>query len=252
MNIGILQADSVLPQFRPTHGDYPDMIADVLGTAAAALDVSVSFETWDVEHGGYPPQMDACDGYVITGSRKSVYDDEPWIRRLLDYVRELHLARKKLVGLCFGHQLVAEALGGKTLGAEAGWGVGIHTSRLVARPWFIGGERRDREPAARETDSFSLIVSHRDQVVRLPEDAALVATSDFCPNSMFTLGEHILAMQGHPEFRTAYSKDLMAVGADILGPETLARGLASLGRPLMRDLVARWIIRFLLGREQAS
>ena len=120
MRVGILQADSVLVQFQPDHGNYPGMIAGILGQAATELNLEAEFRNYDVEHGIYPDTIDECDAYVITGSKKSVYDDDPWIDVLKEYTRELHRAEKKLVGLCFGHQLVAEALGGKTLGAELG------------------------------------------------------------------------------------------------------------------------------------
>lgn len=239
LTIGILQADSVLEQFQPKHGNYPEMIMEVLGQAAAALDTEVRFVNYNVEHGEYPASVNECDGYVITGSKKSVYDDEPWIHDLIDYVRLLDTQQKKTVGLCFGHQLIAEALGGKTLGAEAGWGVGVHDSELIRQPWFID----------QDADHYTLIVSHKDQVVSLPDGAERLATSDFCPNSMFVLGDHMLGVQGHPEFKKAYSRDLMDMREDILGPETYGRGVASLEQPLMRDDVARWVMRFLIGSE---
>ncbi len=237
MRIGILQADSVLEQFQPVHGNYPEMIQDILGRAARALDVDLAFEIYDVEHGVYPDTIDACDGYVITGSRKSVYDDEPWIKSLISFVQRLHEDRKKVIGLCFGHQLIAEALGGKTMGAQAGWGVGVHNSQLVEHPWFVDDE----------ADHYTLIVSHKDQVVSLPVDSTLLASSEFCPNSMFTVGDHMLAMQGHPEFNKAYSRDLMDMREEILGEQTYQKGVASLAGALMRDDVARWIVRFLKG-----
>ncbi|MFN3238443.1 MAG: glutamine amidotransferase-related protein [Pseudomonadales bacterium] len=127
MKIGILKADSVLEQFQPEHGDYPDMFVRRLGDNAPE---SVEFATYDVEHGVYPNHMDDCDGYVITGSKKSVYDDEDWIRALEAYVVELHEHLKPLIGICFGHQLVAQALGGKTEAAAVGWGVGVHESTI--------------------------------------------------------------------------------------------------------------------------
>ena len=144
MKIGILQADSVVDQFQPRHGNYPGMIESILAKAAKhVFDETWQYETYDVEHNQYPETTDACDGYVITGSKKSVYDNEAWIHRLKDYVVTLHTERKRVVGLCFGHQLIADALGGQTRSAEVGWGVGIHRSEVVNRPWFMDEEVSD-------------------------------------------------------------------------------------------------------------
>ncbi len=239
MKIGILQADSVLDQFQPVHGNYPGMIAGTLGQAADELQVVAEFVNYDVEHGVYPDAIEECDGYVITGSKKSVYDDEPWIEPLKAFTRELHAAEKKLVGLCFGHQLIADALGGQTLGAETGWCVGIHRSEVLHSSWFMEDD---------ELSFYTLIVSHRDQVMLLPEGAQLLASAEQCPNSMYSIGDHIFTMQGHPEFNREYSRDLMEMRRDILGPETYRAGVASLDEPLMRDIVSRWIIRFIKGK----
>ena len=239
MRIGILQADAVMEQFQPAHGNYPGMIAGILGRAATELNLDVECRNYNVEHGIYPNATDECDAYVITGSKKSVYDDDPWIAALKEYTCELHQEEKKLVGLCFGHQLVAEALGGKTLGADVGWCVGIHESEVIQPQWFMSDDELDR---------FQLIVSHKDQVVQLPEGAQLLASAEQCPNSMYCVGDHILTMQGHPEFTREYSRDLMEMRREILGVETYSEGVASLAKPLKKNIIARWIIRFMKGK----
>jgi GMP synthase-like glutamine amidotransferase len=236
MKIGILKADSVLPQFQGEFGDYPDMFVARL---AANSESEVTFHSYDVEHLEYPENLDDCDGYVITGSKKSVYDDEPWIHRLEQYVRVLHSAKKPLVGVCFGHQLVAQALGGKTQSAAEGWGVGVHTNQLVKQQDFM-------EP---QLEAFRVLVSHKDQVTSLPDGAVKLASSDFCPNAMYQVDDHILCVQGHPEFVKAYSQSLINLRQEILGEELFEQGVASLEQPLDSDTLARWILNFIQSRS---
>jgi len=232
LKVGILQADAVLPQFQAQFGNYPDMFQTLLSGAATG---PIEFAVYDVEHLQYPKTLDECDGYVITGSKKSVYDDEPWIHRLRQFVLDLHQAKIRLVGICFGHQIVATALGGDTQPAAVGWGVGIHRSELVASKEFM-------QPPL---DSIAAIVSHKDQVTRLPEGAELLAGSEFCPNAMYQVQDHILTFQGHPEFCKSYSKALMDMRQDILGSEKYQAGVSSLTQPMHAETLAQWIVRFL-------
>lgn len=236
MKIGILQADSVLPQFQDIHGDYPDMIMDRLEDNS---ETEIEFEIYDVEHGHYPDAIDDCDGYVITGSKKSVYDDEHWIETLGQYVQDLYVVKKPLIGICFGHQLVAQALGGRTQASEKGWGVGVHRSHVIKPQDFM-------QP---HLDDINVLVSHKDQVSMLPMNAELIASSEFCPNSMYQIGGHIFCLQGHPEFVPNYSSDLMDMREEILGPEVHQAGKNSLSKPLDSDVIAKWILTFL---EQAK
>ena len=183
MKIGILQADSVLPHLQNEHGNYPEMFQKLLEEAARSITEidRLEIKHYDIEHGQYPAKIDDCDAYLITGSKKSVYDDEPWIHDLKEYVLALNKVRKKLIGICFGHQMVALALGGKTEPAEVGWGVGIHSSNVVVQKSYMN------PPLSK----LSAIVSHKDQVTQLPEGAELVSTSDFCPNAMYLSLIHI-------------------------------------------------------------
>ena len=234
--IGILQADSVREEFQDAFGSYPGMFRSLLSRAAADASVPVDFAVFDVEHGEYPAGIDACDGYVITGSRESVYADLPWIATLSDYVRSLHAARKKTVGVCFGHQLVAQALGGQTRPADVGWGVGVHRLRILA-------EERWMQPPL---PAVSLLSSHKDQVVKMPPGARLLGSNDFCPIGAFALGDHFLTFQGHPEFEKGYARALMGFREALLG-DAYAPGIASLSRPTDDAAVGRWMLRFLAG-----
>ena len=169
MKLGILKTDAVRPEWASNFGEYPDMFTALLGR----VDSSLEFVTYDVEEGEYPGDVDEVDAYLITGSKSSVYDDKPWIATLMDLVRTLDARKKKVVGICFGHQIVAHALGGKTAKSSKGWGVGRHTHRFDAIPaWHDGGE-----------SDFDILVSHQDQIVRpTPQEPAPRHSGyAFCP-----------------------------------------------------------------------
>ena len=231
MYLGILQCDSVLPQFQEEHSDYPEMIGALLSSQNAG----VRFTTFDVVNDEFPGDIDDCEGYVITGSKASVYDRSPWIRPLEDYIRRLHNARKPLVGICFGHQLIAQALGGVTAKAAQGWGVGVHT-------YAIGQVQAWQIPAAK---SLSLLASHQDQVLQLPQGAELIAASAFCPHAMYQVEGHILALQAHPEFTKSYAEAMLRHRRTKLGDHLYAEGIASLKLPINDGVAAQWLTNFL-------
>lgn len=239
LHIGILQTDSVLNQFQPAHGDYPAMFQRLLGERgllAGAPDAGgLAFSSYDVRRGEYPSHR-ACDAYLITGSRHSVYDQLPWIAELVGFLREALAEGRKVIGICFGHQLIAHFFGGETRLAEGGWCVGVHRAEVISdEPWMM--------PAGR---NFGLLSSHRDQAVRLPPGARRFARTEACPNSGFVLGDQILTFQGHPEFSHDYALDLLNLREELLGPEVFEQGVASLGEETDNDLVARWMLNFLL------
>jgi GMP synthase-like glutamine amidotransferase len=231
MKLGILKTDAVRPEWVPEFGEYPDMFIRLLAEADPALE----FVVFDVEQGDFPSDIDDVDAYLITGSKSSVYDDKEWIRQLMEFVCELHARRKKLVGICFGHQLVAEALGGKTEKSPKGWGVGLHTHSFSSMPEWHGGEEAD----------FNILVSHQDQVVQTPADASVLASSAFCENAVIQMGDHILTFQGHPEFLSDYSREIMIFRREMIGEEAFEKGMASLDGDSDSERVARWIVSFL-------
>ncbi len=235
INIGILKADSVMPDLRAAHGDYSDMFEDLLIGAGEGVGVSV----YDVEQGDYPDLIDDCSGYLITGSKRSVYEDEPWIVTLGQFVRTLHRRKKKLVGICFGHQLVAQELGGKTEKSPRGWGVGRHDTELLL----------DLGKDALAGTHFGLLSSHQDQVSRLPEGGRVLAASDFCPIAGMLVEDHILTFQGHPEFGVGYARALLDIRRTAVGEEKFTRAVDSLSHAPDQQRVARWIIDFIAGSE---
>ena len=231
MRLGILQCDSVSGELRGEFGDYPDMFRQLLATEA----VHPEFRVYDLTAGRFPAALDECDAWLYTGSKYSVYDDEEWIARAHELARELHERRRPTIGICFGHQLIARALGGRAEKAAAGWGVGVHTTRIL--------EHRDWMDPPRER--LSLLVSHQDQVVELPPGAELLASHDFCPHDMFQIGDHILTFQGHPEFPKGYSRATMERRRSIIGETTYREGIASLDSGIEPGVAAAWIHDFL-------
>lgn len=235
MKLGILKADTVMPKLAADFGEYPDMFIALLTAQAPDLCCRV----YDVERGEYPDELDEVDAYLITGSKASVYDKTPWILGLTSFVQEVHRQRKKLVGICFGHQLIAQALGGRVEKSPKGWGVGLHTHRFSSLPsWHDQGD-----------SNLDILVSHQDQVVRPAAGAQVLASSEFCDNAVSQVGEHILTLQGHPEFTKDYARALMMERRNLLDDDVLQAGLATLAGEQQGPRVAAWIARFICERK---
>ena len=232
LHLGILQTDSVLEDLQPRFGDYPNMFEDLFRVA----DPTMRFTTYDVQQ-ALPASLD-CDAYLITGCKLSVYDDLPWIAELADFVRMAIAAQKKILGICFGHQLMAHFFGGAVGPAPVGWAVGVQTSDLVQTPaWMTSVGQAPLQ--------LHLVSSHKDQVLELPEGAEVFASSDFCPVSGFTMGERVLTIQGHPELSAEYSQALMGVRRQLLGEQVYLAGLDSLRQDTDEALFTLWMIAFI-------
>lgn len=230
MKIGLLKCDTVKDELLHIAGDCSDFFATLFTRCAPDL----SLRVYDIQHGIYPDSLDECDGYMTTGSASSVYDDEPWIHSFRDYVRELYESNTKLVGICFGHQMIADALGGKCEKASSGWSVGIKTVRIISRKTWM-------KP---ELDSYNLIVSHLDQVSCLPTGGEVLGTNEQCPNAMFAVGDHFLGIQGHPEFPTPYADALMLSRLERIGQPVVDEARESLSKEVHADILTAWIENF--------
>jgi GMP synthase-like glutamine amidotransferase len=231
MKLGILRTDAVRPELKAEYGEYPDMFIALLRHS----DPNLEYAVYDVELGQYPVDIDEVDAYLITGSKSSVYEDKPWIIELMEFVRELNRRHKKLLGFCFGHQLVAQALGGKTERSAKGWGVGLHTHRFTTVPSWHDQSDVD----------LNILVSHQDQVVAVPDSARVLAGSEFCENAVCQIGDHILTFQGHPEFVPEYSRELLSIRRERIGEAAYAAGVSSLSGIAQGQRVGSWVLNFL-------
>lgn len=232
MKIGLLLCDHVSEEFHHIITDYPVAFESFLMRHIPDLSLTV----YDVCHGGLPGQIDACDAYVISGSRYGVYDDLPWIESLAEFVRRLAQAERKVIGICFGHQMIAHALGGRVEKSERGWGVGVKTVK-VNRPqsWM--------QP---QQTAYNLLHSHQDQVIEPPPGAEVLGGSDHFPISMYIVGQYLLGIQAHPEFSKPYAEALLDVRTDRIGAATADAAMASLELPTDEDVVGEWVRAFLV------
>ena len=208
-----------------------------------ATDEQVATTAFEVHQGHEPSDLSEFDGYLLTGSRKGVYDDEPWISRLLELIRKLHRAKIKTVGICFGHQAIAQALGGHVQKFADGWGVGVHAYDVL-------NPMNDRQKFINDA-KMALPCCHQDQVVELPPDAQRILTSDFCANAGFVIDEHILALQPHPEFSVEYLGCILRMIEDRVGART-DEAIASLSSATDNALMAMYIVRFFSGFEASA
>lgn len=230
-SLGILVCGPVREDLIARHGEYPEMFTRLLKAEAPTLTIA-SYCSYADE---YPETLGIHDAYLISGSPYSVYDDAPWIRRLEDFVRKLFAARKPTVGICFGHQMIARALGGVTEKASQGWGIGKHITQVLTTATWM-------QPAVSE---YGVFMSHQDQVTQLPLRAERLAISAHCPNSMFVVDDIFLGIQGHPEFTGAFARDLATGRAAVYGEDVLARAMRSYDEPVDSSLIARWMVQFL-------
>ena len=232
MRVGLLLADHVRPGFRILAGDYPDLFA-----AFFSEHPGIEMVTFDLAAGEFPHDLGVCDAWIITGSRRSVYEDVGWILQLADLVRRLDRERRKLVGICFGAQMIGHALGGEVGPAPQGWQVGL---KQVA----VKGFEAWMTP---EVESFRILHSNADQILRPPDRLRVLGSSDGVPVSMVAVGEHFLGFQGHPEFIPSYSAVLMEARRGLIPDAVVDAGLASLSNGPDTRLLATWIARFLEG-----
>lgn len=233
--IGLINAYQFDPK-EPYHREYRDMFQ----TFFEEILLYQPIKRFDVALGETLPDLNSCDGYILSGSPKAAYEKDPWIIELGDFIRKAHTLKKKIVGICFGHQLIAHSLGGLAEKSPSGWGVGVHKFQILEhREWM-------KPKLTTPKQTMALLFSHQDQVTRLPEDSTLLAGNKFCPYQMFTIGNHILGMQGHPEFNVKFAKGRLTARFERIGAEKVKQAMQTLEEETHGQILGQWIRHFLL------
>lgn len=220
MRIGILQCGQSPAQLKRDLGDYPDMFVRLLDGRG------FDFTTWHVEEMAFPDDIHDADGWLLTGSRHGAYEDHTFIPPLEDFIRRAHDAGVPMVGICFGHQIIAQALGGTVVKHPGGWAVG-------AQDYDFGGQ------------PVTLNAWHQDQVVALPPGAEVAGRNAFCENAALIYGDRAFTVQAHPEFGDAFIQGLMDTRAKGVVPDDLlAAASARMGQADGASLLAEQIEAF--------
>ncbi|MCO4843521.1 MAG: type 1 glutamine amidotransferase [Yoonia sp.] len=227
MKIGILQTGHAPDEIQATLGDYDTMFGRLLA------DSGLTFETFNVVDMDFPASVTACDGWLVTGSKHGAYEDHPFIPPLEDFIRASYDADVPMVGICFGHQIIAQALGGKVEKFKDGWAVGRQTY-----DW--------------QGEEIALNAWHQDQVVVRPETAQAVACNDFCENAALLYGRNAFTVQAHPEFGDQMIDGLATLRGPGVVPDPLLAGAhANLGKANANQKLALQIAKFFLERRIA-
>lgn len=239
LRICILETDVLRPELVEQYQGYGRMFEQLFSRQP----IAAQFVVYNVvgDEARYPAEDEVFDAYLVTGSKADSFGTDPWIERLKAFLLDRYERGDKLLGVCFGHQLLALLLGGKSERADKGWGVGSHQYVMNAKaPWM-----------SPQVEELTLLISHQDQVTRLPENATVVASSDFCPYAAYHIGDQVLCFQGHPEFIHDYSRALLDLRHDRLGDEVYNKAIASLGGEHHGETVAEWMMRFVAHKPQA-
>lgn len=231
MKLCILDNDTLNGELAQRYSSFGAMFVRLFDSVGAGW----SYDIFNTPCGEYPASFDDYDAVLLTGSKSDSFSDEPWIVELRRRVTLLLAQRKKMVGVCFGHQLIGLCMGAPVARAPQGWGEGRMTY-----DWL-----RPDLPHCQDRKQISLLVSHQDQVLELPKGAKLVASSAFCPVAAFTVGDEVFCVQAHPEFDVGFSQYLLDWQRDRLGEAEYAARSQALQAGHEGADVARMVVAFL-------
>jgi len=181
-----------------------------------------------------PNDANGFDVYLITGGRYSVFEDLDWQQKLFDFIRQIYSKNVPLIGICYGHQAIAHALGGHVERFDNGWGAGVTSVNVINQPAWL-------QPMA---EKIYLLAMHQDQVTTIPTEATRFLDSHFCHNSGFYIDDRVLAIQQHPEFTSELCRDLIVKRKERIGKQ-YKPALQSLDIQHQGEYVGQWIANFI-------
>ncbi|MCF6326797.1 MAG: type 1 glutamine amidotransferase [Devosiaceae bacterium] len=240
MKLTILLAGENPKDLREDFGPYADKFKRMF----LGADPSFSFDQIEVHAGEKIPEPKELEAVIVTGSAAGVYDDLEWMEHLQSFIRKAHDANLPMLGICFGHQIIADALGGQVIKSLKGWGVGRHVYQMQTVPDFF--------PAG--TKSIAVAASHKDQVVTLPSDAKIFLSSKFTPNAgLLYANGTTMSMQPHPEFEIEYSAAIFELRrGNPLSDLEVDAAVKTLENPIDNDLVALALAGFFKSAKMIS
>ena len=233
MHLCILENDDLDPPLAQRYSRVAAMFERLFAQAG----YKGRIDTFSARHGQYPVSFATYDAVLLTGSRADSFSDEPWVVTLREQVARLLQDQHKLLGVCFGHQLIAHCLGAPVQRAPRGWRVGRQ-----AYDWLGALEHLGLAPG--QAAQVALLASHQDQVLALPPGATLLATQADCPVAAYALGDQVFCIQPHPEFTPEVSAFLLDKRRALMGEPLYEQSMGSLSEPHDGLALARFMIRF--------
>lgn len=224
MKIGILMAGMLSDEIVVKYGQYDELYKRFLDGN------DFEYDTYRVVENQFPSSASDADGWLITGSKHGAYEDHDWIPPLEAFLRQAHGKNIPIVGICFGHQILAQALGGTVEKFSEGWSVGKQTYAL--------------EDGA-GNGGVDLMAWHQDQVTTPPPNAKVIGSSPFCKYAALAYGNTALSVQPHPEFDLEFVEDLFEARKDMLPDEVKARQNDDNSGPLDTATIATMMAKVL-------
>lgn len=232
--ITIIETGLVPQKHRERHGSFPDMFRRMIH----AEDPAAMVDIISIPNGDALPDPRKLDAVLITGAAAGVYDGLDWIAPLEDFVRRAYANKTPMVGVCFGHQLVAQALGGTVRKSDKGWGIGRHVYQVLPDNGVVDGE------------ALAIACSHQDQVIEPPSDALTILSSDFTPHAgLLYANGAALTVQPHPEFDAGFAHVCCDLRDGKAPDDVVATARKSLAQPMDNAKLGGAITKFLSRRS---